>query len=180
MEKKNKMFSHSLKYGVVIGIGIIIYQLILYIFGLLNNTTLGNVIFFLLVIGVLLSVKHFRDHLNRGFLNFGKAFQIGFLTCIFTGIISAVYSYFQYKYLSPHLVNDLLTVAQESLLNKGISEEQVELQSTILEKLMTPAFLSIAYVFSMGFWGSILSLVIAVVLKRDENPLLPPNPGSNI
>jgi hypothetical protein len=180
IENKNKMLEHSLVYGLIIGLVIVLYQIVLYIFGMLNNNALGNVIFFLLVIGIFFSVKHYRDHVNGGFLNFGKAFQTGFLTCVFLGVIGAVYNYFQYKYLSPHLINDLLTMAQESLLNKGYPEGQVELQSTILEKYMTPLVLSIAYFFRLGFWGAVLSLVIAAIIKRDENPLQSRNPGSDI
>lgn len=180
MGKETKILRHSLMYGLITGIVIIVYQIALYVFGMLNNNSLGNIVFFLLVIGILLSVKHYRDHINKGFLNFGRAFRTGFLTCIFTSVVGAVYTYFQYRYLSPHMVGDLLTLAQDSLLTKGISEEQVELQSAILEKIITPTFLSIAYIFSMGFWGAILSLIIAAILKKDENPLQTRNPEIDI
>jgi predicted membrane protein len=177
MERKKSILMHSLIYGFITGSVMAIYQLVLYIFGMTNNNTLGNVVFILLVIGILLAVKHYRDNINGGFLNFGNAFSTGLLTCVFAGVIGAVYSYFQYKYLSPGLIDELYSMSKESLLNKKdiYTEEQMKLQLIILEKMMTPAFLSIAYIFSMTLLGSILSLVVAALMKRKKNPLLPDN-----
>jgi hypothetical protein len=171
MKNKNQVFNNSLIYGLIIGCLTVLYQAVIYIFGMMNNNALGNIVFFLLVIGILLSVRHYRDHVKGGLISFKEAFNVGFLTSTITGIIGAVFSYFQYKYLSPHTVNDLLAVAQESLLSKGIPEDQVELQSAILQKIISPTFLAIAYFLSMLFWGAILSLVTAAILKREENPL---------
>jgi drug/metabolite transporter (DMT)-like permease len=136
-----------------------------------NNKSLGNISFILLVVGILLSVRHYRDHVNEGFIDFGKAFTAGLLTCIFAGVIGAIYSYFQFKYMSPHLIDELLAMTQDKLITKGLTDAQIEMQSALIEKIMTPLFLSISYVFSMAFWGGLLSLLIAAVMKKPENPL---------
>jgi glucose uptake protein GlcU len=171
MEKKTTILNHSLFYGLITGALIAVYQLAIYIFGMANNKNLGNIAFFLLVIGLLLSVKHYRDQVNNGYLNFGKAFTAGLLTCVFAGVVGAVYSYFQFKYMSPQLIDELLAMTQDNLMTKGIPDSQIEMQSAIMEKLMTPLFLAFAYLFSMVFWGSLLSLVAAAIMKKPENPL---------
>ena len=42
----------------------------LYFFGMANNDKLQSVIFFIFPLGVYFSVRHFRDRVNDGFLNF--------------------------------------------------------------------------------------------------------------
>jgi ABC-type Fe3+ transport system permease subunit len=89
------------------------------------------------------------------------------LTCVFTGVIWAAYEYVLYKFLSPGLFVSKIEEMQEIWLNKGFSEELVELQS----QFFTPFMLALSYVFSAGIWGAILSLPLAALLKRDKNPL---------
>jgi hypothetical protein len=171
MDKKTSIFNHSLVYGLVTGGLIAVYQLVIYIFGMANNKNLGNVSFILLIVGLLLSVRHYRDHVNEGYIDFGKAFSAGLLTCVFAGVVGAIYSYFQFKYMSPHLIDELLALSQDKLLSKGLTEDQVEIQSALIEKIMTPFFLAVSYVFSMAFWGALLSLLIAAIMKKPENTI---------
>jgi hypothetical protein len=178
MEKKNKLLEYSVVYGLILGLIIVLYQIMLYFFGLLNNNILEPVIFFLVVIGTMLAVRHYRDSVNGGLLNFAKSYQIGFFTCVITGIIKAIYTYFQVKYLSPNLADEALTLAQESLLNRGYTDEQVELGSTILKNHIH-LIVSISDFIRICFWGALLSLVIASIMKRDENPLQTRNTGNN-
>jgi len=127
-----------------------------------------------------MSVRHYRDHVNDGYLDFSKAFKAGFLTCLFAGLVGAVYSYFQFKYMSPQLIDELMSLTQDKLISKGIPESQIELQSAILEKIMTPLFLAFSYIFSMAFWGALLSLLAAVIMKKPENPLKADNLNNDL
>ena len=65
-----------------------------------------------------------------------------------------------------------MEMSQERLLSRGISDNQVELQTSIMEKMITPGFIALTSLFSSVFWGTIASLILAVLLKREENPLL--------
>ncbi len=172
MRIQNIQLRHTLIYGAIIGGTITFYQVLLYVFGMTNNKTLENVTLFLFVLGVYITVKRFRDGESEGVISFKKAFTTGFLTCLVIGIIGAVYTYFQVKYLSPNLLEEIIELSQERLLNRRASDSHVELQSAFMDKMITPAFVAFASVFSSLFWGSVMSLLVAALLKRDENPLL--------
>jgi hypothetical protein len=109
---------------------------------------------------------------SGGVISFKNAFLIGFLSCIFISAIGAIFTYFQFKYMSPYLMEEMMEMAQENLLNKGIPDSQIELQSKILESLLKPGIISILSFFGSMFSGTIMSVIVAVLLKRDENPLL--------
>ncbi|MBA7529787.1 hypothetical protein ES705_21986 [subsurface metagenome] len=172
MEIKNIQLKHTLIYGSIIGVTIALYQVLLYVFGMANNKTLENVTHFLFVLGIFIAVKRFRDQESEGIINFQKAFTTGLLTSMFVAIIGAIYTFFQLKYLSPNLLQVVIDLFQERLFRSDISEDQLEIQFALVEKLFTPALVAWFSVLSYLFIGAIISLIVAVLLKRDENPLL--------
>ena len=119
------------------------------------------------VAGIYISTKRYRDHESGGELSFGRAYGTAILTCVFTGIIWSVYEYVLYKYLSPGLLETRIEEMQEIWLDKGFSEDLIELQSA----LFTPFILALSYIFSAAFWGAVLSFPLAAILKREKNPL---------
>jgi hypothetical protein len=160
---------HSLTYGAIFGVSIVILLLLLYIFGMTNNASLITLAPLLYVIGAHISVKHHRDRLNDGLLSFGKAFGTSLLTCVIMGSIWAVYEYFLYKFLLPGLLAEQIALAEDMYLNLGFSEEYVEK----INITTTPFTIAFGYVTNSLIFGSILSLVIAVFLKRNNtNPLM--------
>lgn len=160
-------FQHTLRYSLYTGGAIVLFFLIIYMFGMVNNPRIPNIALFMFIAGVFISVKRFRDFECGGVLSFGRAYGTAMLTCVFTGILWSGYEYVLYKYLSPGLLNTRIEEMQEIWLNKGFSEDLVELQA----KLFTPFILALSYLFSMAFWGAILSFPVAALLKRNKNPL---------
>lgn len=160
-------FQHTFRYSLYTGGAIILFFLIIYLFGMVNNPRIPNIALFIFVAGVFISVKRFRDQESGGVLSFGRAYGTAVLTCVFTGILWAIYEYVLHKFMAPGLIETRIEEMQEVWLNKGFSEDLIELQS----KLITPFILALSYVFSTAFWGAILALPLAALLKRDKNPL---------
>lgn len=148
------------------------FLLMIYFFGLVNNEKLNSIIYIVFIVGVYFSVKNYRDQVMGGYLNFGPAFSTGFLTCLFIGLVGAVYTYFQYKYMSPALLDDMILQMQDNMINRGMSDEQIEMQSVIFEQFMSPGVMSLGIIFGSAFWGALLSLIFAGILKKQDNPLL--------
>ena len=161
-------FRHSLIYGAIFGISIVILLLILYIFGMTNNGNIYSLAPLIYIIGAHISVKHHRDRLNDGYITFGKAFGTALLTCIFMGIVWAVYGYFLYKYLLPNLLTEQIALIQEMYLKFGMSDQLVEK----LSQAITPFSVAFGYVTNSVIFGSLLSLIIAALLKRIQNPMI--------
>lgn len=164
--QQSTQFQHTLKYSLYTGGAIVLFFLIIYVFGMVNNPTLPNVALFMFIAGVFISVRRYRDIENGGVLSFGRAYGTAVLTCLFTGIIWSVYEYVLHKYLSPGLLETKIEEMQEIWLNKGFSEDFIELQTLYF----TPFIMALSYIFSAAFWGAILSLPMAAMLKREKNP----------
>ena len=148
------------------------YHLLLFIFGLVNNQSLSNLGSLIFIVVIYFSIRIYRDQLSEGRIEFGKAFTIGFLTALVMGIIGAFYTYIEYKYLSPGLIEEMMILMEERLINKGISDDQIEMQSQLMEQILGPGLMAFGILFSSAFWGALISLLLAAVLKRQRNPLI--------
>jgi len=171
MEKKTTLFNHSLLWGVILGIVLIVYTLILYFLNLSTNRALGYVAWLIIIIVVFYAMKVYRDNVNQGVLSFGNAFVIGLLVCIISGLISAIFGYIQFSVLSPELIDKMLQITEERFLSRGMSDSMVESSLEMSRKLMTPAMIAVmSFVWSLIF-GAILSLILAAIVKKEPNPV---------
>lgn len=168
MEQKTSTLNYSLKWGVIIGVILIIYTLLLYILDLSMNKALGWLSFVILIVGVFMAIKNYRDKLNNGLLSFGNGFSIGLLIFIFSGIISAIFSYVLFTYIAPELIDKITAAAEENLLNKGIPEDMIETQMAMAKKFMSPTFMVLTSLISSVVIGAIISLIIAAILKKEN------------
>ena len=170
MEQQNIQLKHALVYGAAIGAIIAIYQLLLYFFGLFNSEALGYLVHVLMIVGLFITIRNFRDKVFTGTLTYGKAFGLGLLTSVFAGIVIAIFTYILYK-SDPGMLEEMIILNQERLMDRGIPDDQIEMQSSLFEQFLSPGVLAFATVFSFAFWGAIFSLVLSAILRRRENPL---------
>ena len=170
MEPKNAQLKHSLFYGVALGIIIAVYQLLLYIFGAYSNQALGYLEPLIMIIGIFISIKMYRDQVMGGIVNFNKALGTGVLTAVFIGLVLAIFTYILYK-LDGGLLDEMLITIEEQSIQRGLPAEQIEMQSTLMDQLLTPGVVAFFVLVTKGIGGTIYSLISAAILKRAENPL---------
>ncbi|MBN2213048.1 MAG: DUF4199 domain-containing protein [Bacteroidales bacterium] len=170
MEKKTTLFNHSLTWGVILGIVLIVYTLILYFLNLSTNRALGYVSWLITIVIVFYAMKMYRDNVNQGALSFGNAFVIGLLVCIISGLISSIFAYIQFTVISPELIDKMVQIGEERLLSRGMPDDMVEQSMEMSRKFMTPTMISVMAFIMTIIFGAILSLILAAFVKREPNP----------
>ena len=170
MDQNAKQLKQILIFGSISGGAICLFELLFFLFAMLNNKALSNISGILFIIGGYVSVRYYRNEINKGFISFKRAYRVAFLTMLLTGLVWAIYEFILRKYLSPNLLEEELLIAQENLLRLGWPEERVDAFTTLGKPM---AFTSaLGYFIYAAIGGSLVSLIIAALLKRDENPLL--------
>ena len=91
---------------------------------------------------------------------------------LYYSIISAIFTYFLYKFIDPNLTDKMLALSEEQLVERGMAEGMIEQSMQIQKKIMTPLVMSISSIFSGVFFGTILSLIISLFTKKEGNPLI--------
>lgn len=98
-------------------------------------------------------------------LSYGKAVGTGTLTCLFSGLFSAIFTYIYGAVINPEFHELLYQTATREL-----SAEQVEAASKMLHFFTGPIWsASMAFVMS-PIIGALASLVLALFFKRNPTP----------
>jgi hypothetical protein len=170
MENNNgSLLKATMNYGLISGLIVIVYSLLLYILGLHLNQYLGYLTIVILAACIFIFTKQFRDKQNEGFISYGKAFQLGILIGLFAAILLSFFSYIEVTFIDPTIVQKQLDIQQEKMLAKGMSEEQVDMAIQMAKKMMSPAMLFIMSIVSFTFWAAIISLITSAILKKNSS-----------
>ena len=170
MEKKNaSVLYNGLIWGLIIGFAGIIYQVILYMLDQNLNQALGYAGLLITIILLILGIRSFRDTIREGVLPFGPAFGFGMVAIIVSSILGIVYAYVLWTVIDPDIMVKMRDMQIEKrILEKGIPEEAIDQAITLIDKFMKPGIMVALGLASSLFMGTIISLVIAAIFKREE------------
>jgi len=169
----------ALKYGAILGVltGLATIGAQMLQGNPLEPSTSGAIIGMVIVFAMFLislgfnykAVVDFRDDLNGGWVNLGKAFLIGLVMYFVADMVAAV---FNYIYLSFFLPDDVREAIQDAVVQM---EEQMADAPAFLQKFTTRALESSlnpisAFVgpFIWIIWNAIKALIMAAVTKKDK------------
>lgn len=91
---------------------------------------------------------------------------------LYYSIVSAIFAYILYTYIDPGLIEKMLAMTEETMLDKGIPESAIEQGMKIQEKVMVPWVLSLGGILNGLLFGTIISLILSIFIKREGNPLI--------
>ncbi len=172
MEQKVSIWKANLTNGMILALVCIVYTLFLYFFDLLFNQTLGYLFMLVQIILVFLLVKSYRDNFLKGYITYGQAVGAGVIIALYSALAMAVFGYLLYTVIDPGLTAKKLAFVEEMMLKKGIAQATVDTAMKMQEKLQTPLISSLLGIFTGVLGGTILSLIIAIFVKKEGNPLL--------
>ncbi len=110
---------------------------------------------------------HFREVDCAGTIKYGKAFSFVLLTFFYASLISAVVKYVYFQYINPGYLDLLLkeSIKAAQMLKFNINNDDYDKMSSFLK----PAGFAIQYIWVDVFVGSILGLLMAGFVKKDES-----------
>ena len=170
MEKKNtSVVLNALIWGVIIGLISIVYSVILYMLNQTFNRALGYAGIIIMIVGLAIAMKSYRDNILDGMLPFGKAFGFGVLIVVFASLLGSIYTYLLYTVIDPGLQEKMLEFAADKMLESGrVPEAQLDQALEFSKKFMSPTYLTVSgFIFSC-LGGTVISLIMAAIFKKEE------------
>jgi len=170
MEKQDpSLFKNALTYGLYMGLALIVYSLIIYFAGLTGNTAVGYLTY-LIYIGVLCyAMINYRDKVNGGVLKYGQGVGLGTFTMIIGGFMSSVFSFILMTYIDPGLVDQIINIAMEEAMAKGLPEAQIEMTEKMVRMFTNPIAMLVVGILGSGIIGAIISLILAAIFKKEPS-----------
>lgn len=161
--------SISLRNGAIAG-------LILIVIGLLGNLTgisdptqpnsatnwiMNLVNWGIMIAFMVMAVKKHRDEDLGGFVTFGRAFGVAFLVTLVISVITAVWVYIYFGFVDPDMA---AAIMENSLAQQGIEDDAMIDQ---MKFWFSPVAMAIYGLLGSLFFGAILSLIVAAVMKKN-------------
>jgi high-affinity nickel permease len=165
MEQKSTFWKSAMIYGLYIGIAVTLYSVILYVAGQSTNKSLGYASILIYVVCIVMAQIHYRDHELKGTITYGQAVGFAVSAMLFSGIITALYTLIIFK-IDPGLIDQIKGVQEEAMSKQGLNDDQIEQAMSIASKMMTPGWLSIMGILNAVIYGTIISLVSSIFIKK--------------
>lgn len=167
---QNTLLRSTMTMGLITGLALVIYTLLLYATNnlLKQNFLLGILNYVILIIGIIVGTRSYRDQALGGFISYGKALGYGVLLCVFTGVVIGLFTYLLYEVIDPGLLEKNIKIIQDEMLKSGMSADQVESMTEVQRQFRSPFMMLIGSIFSYSLLGLIFSLITSAFLKKDQ------------
>jgi len=170
MENKPSLFQHTMTWGAITGIILIVFSLVLYLVHQSANQALGYLSYVLLIAGIIIGSIAYRDKVLGGFISYKDAFVTGLLITIFAGILSSFFSFILIRYIDPSVVEQSIAKAEEKMISRGMAEDDIELAMEKTKEFIGSPLMVLVGLLSFAFIGTIISLITAAIVKKEKGP----------
>ena len=167
MENQTTTTRTALKWGVIIGIIFIVYNVIIWVSGQIGNQTLTYFAYPVLAAGIYFAMKEFRGE-NQGFMSYGQGLGLGTMKGAIIGVLFGLFTLVYMKFIDTSLPNQMMKIAEKNMEKQGIPDEQIEQGMEMTKMLMTPSAFCVISVLTYTFLGFVFSLIIAAILKKNK------------
>jgi ethanolamine transporter EutH len=165
----------ALNYGLILGVVLIIYSLILYLLDVpLDALQYFNwVSYIFIIVAMVLGIRTYRDKYAGGFITYGKSFSTGFLIGLYASIIAAIYGFIYFSYINPGIVQEMMDARTIEMLeqNPNMNDEQVEIAQAWMERFMSPVMMSIMGLIVNVIVSLVISLIVSIFTQKKDASL---------
>ncbi len=170
MENQRTQTKVAMNYGTIFGLAGVVIFLLFYFMGTDIQSRLPQWISYgVLCVFIVIGIKSYRDEDLGGYIGYGKSLWTGVLISFFGGVITAIFTILFFKFISPEMIQRILDSTQQSLVEKGMSDDQIEMAMDYTRTFMTPIWLFTFSVLGTTFMGFIFSLFISIFMKKEES-----------
>lgn len=165
---------HILKYGLFLGLTLVIINGVLYYTDNLIEKDFIFSIFItgIIITGIVIGITSFKKN-NQGYLSLKQAFKIGIGVSVISALISIIWFILLFKVIDPDFVNQieanyLKKLAQQS---SEFTQAQIDRRKDMAVKSTSPLAILIIF-FERLFYGIVTSLVTGLIVKKKREPVL--------
>lgn len=167
-EKKPSAGKSALYYGLLLAVALIVVHLVLYLTDIHQSTTgmvISGIVF---IAGISLASLDYRNKKLGGYISYGKAVKIGFLTVLFASFIVAAYTFVYHNNINPGEIQQAKIEAAEQIYKMEMDSESEAQAMKWQEYIHTPLTYAIGAIFMYALIGIIVALITSIFIKKEE------------
>ncbi len=154
---------------VIIGVGLVFHvgNLVDYTSNSSPGSIASSVINWVaIIVAMVLAVKTHRNEDLGGYITFGRAFGLAFLTGLVVAVIGLVWSFLFLQLVDPSILDLIAEATRTSMEERGMSQSEIDQAWGITKMFISaPAIAFFGFIFTLI--GSVVaSLIVAAAMKR--------------
>jgi len=163
-----KLSGNAMVYGLFTGMALIMIDIFLDSVKVPMESSIRYLIY-PVFIGVLsFGLINYKKSIG-GYISFGKSFQYGILFSLIVVLLSTVFAYIKFSFINPEIIELIQIKQREAMEQAGnMSDEQIEQAMSWAKKFTSANALTIIGFFVGSFFYTIISLVLAAIVKKDK------------
>lgn len=114
------------------------------------------------------ALKKYRDEESGGYMSFSNGFLFVLYISIIVGIVMAIFSFIQLKYIDPHMLDEAFNKQMAEMEKNGMTDEQIEMANSFTAAFRSPAVISITAFLGQLVFGAILGAILGGIFQRNR------------
>ncbi len=165
----------ALNYGLILGVVLIVYSLILYLLNVpLDSLQYANWVGYLFFIAaMIMGIKAYRDKYAGGLITYGKSFSTGFMIGLYASILAAIYGFIYFSYINPGIIQEMIDLRVEEMWvqNPEMTDQQFEMAESWMKRFMNPIAMAVMGLIANTIMALIFSLIVSIFMQKKDKSL---------
>jgi hypothetical protein len=171
MALHTSIWKANLSSGLILGLIFVVYTLIIYYLDLMFNVYQGYILYLIQILSLFILIKTYRENYKNGFITYGQAISSGIVISLYTAIIYAAFIYILYAFIDSGLVNKQLAGMEENFVKAGLPQNFIDSGLEMQKKFLQLKIFAPIRLISNFLGGTIISLIVAIFIRREGNAL---------
>lgn len=124
--------------------------------------------YLLLLVTIIVTQLDIRSKVYAGKISFGQAFTSGMLFVAFVAGVFSIFTLVFYLAIGPEVLKEMVVIAENSLREKGLTEDQIDAQMAFSSRIFTPVGMFVMTIIGYLFVGAIMSLIASLFTQRQR------------
>jgi hypothetical protein len=173
MEQKVSVWKANLTNGLILGLIGVVFSLVTYFLDLTFNKSIGYVFLLLTAFLLYYFLRSYRNNYLSGYITFGQSVGAGVIIFVYYSIISGIFMYILYTVIDTGLTNKMLAYVEETIVKGGkVPAGSLDTVMAFQKKILKPEILVPVSIISNIFFGTIISLLVSIFVRKEGNPLM--------
>lgn len=158
------------KFSLIYALIMIALNLILFITDTMESAKWFSLILTTLVVtgSMYFGILSLRNNVNGGFISYGKSFSTGMWIAVFAALMLTIYQIVFVTIIDPDFTRKMLIELKKQLLEKKMSEEQLQTTLHFYGYLTKTWVLALSAFITHIFIGLFASLIVSIFTQKED------------
>lgn len=163
----------ALRYGGITSLILIVLGLVYYLTDMIDYTGQTSnwlttaINYGIMIGGIVLAIKYYRDEEMGGSIKFGKAFKVGMATGLIMAVITAIWTYIFFTFISPDLADTIMEASRTQMEDQGMDDDQIDQAIEMTKMFITPGAMTVFALFGTVVMAAIIAAIGGAIMKTE-------------